>query len=359
MKRKLFGRALVTAMAIAFSLALLGCPPAEEAVQPEDPAQVPAMVHEWDIQTLMGAGWPTYPTFVRFAENVEAMTDGRIVITPHADGAVVGPFDKFEAVRAGVLDGMHSSSKWWVGKDAAFGPGVGLVAGFPEDWMLESWYWDRGGLELMREVYAEFDLFLVGPITFGPESIHFTEPVRTLADLQGLLFRAGPGMPTELYGGRLGVSTISLPGGELYLALEKGTIEGCEFLNMSIMYALGIHEVAPYFVASGFHAPSQTINFSVSMEAWNALTPDLQAILETAVRAWSMDYWVTISLADREAREALLAAGNTELFFTEEEMQRVREEALAVYQIWIDKDPQTAEIIESQMEFMRELGLIE
>jgi TRAP-type mannitol/chloroaromatic compound transport system substrate-binding protein len=344
-------------MLLTLSLVATGCPPVE--VVPEVPVPEPAVVHRWDIQTVMGAGWPTFPTFVRFAENVKAMTGGRIVITPHADGAVVGPFDKFDAVRGGVLDGMHSSSKWWVGKDPAFGPGVGLVAGFPEDWMLEAWYWDRGGLELMREVYARFGFHLVGPITFGPESIHFTRPVRTLEDLRGLLFRAGPGMPTELYGGRLGAATISLPGGELYLALEKGTIEGTEFLNMSIMYALGIHEVAPYFVVGGFHAPSQTINFSVAMENWNALTPDLQAILETAVRAWSFDYWVTITQADRRAKDAMLAAGNTELFFTEEDLARVRTEALAVYEIWKQKSPLTARIIESQMEFMRELDLID
>lgn len=350
---------LLVAMFITLSLFVLGCPPPAEVVQPADPAPEPAVVHEWEIQTMMGSGWPGYPTFVRFAEHVYEMTGGQIVITPHADGAIVGPFEKFEAVTTGVLDGMHSSSKWWVGRDPAFGPGVGLAAGFDEDWQLEAWYWDRGGIELMREVYAKFGLFLVGPITTGPESIHFTRPVRTLEDFQGLLFRAGPGMPTELYGGRLGVSPISLPGGELYLALDLGTIEGCEFLNISVMHALGIHEVAPYFVTGGFHAPSQTINFSVSMENWEALTPELQAILVNAVRAWSMDHWVTVTEADRRAREAILAAGGTELFFTEEELARVRTEALVVYDIWMAKSPETAALIESQMEFMRELGLLE
>lgn len=359
MQRKIIGAVLAVAIMIAFSLVSLGCPRADDAVQPGDPGQAPAVVHQWDIQTLMGAGWPGYPTFVRFAENVKEMSGGRIVITPHADGAVVGPFDKFEAVRGGVLDGMHSSSKWWVGKDPAFATGVGLVSGFPEDWMLETWYWDRGGIELLREVYAKFDLYLVGPISFGPESLHFTKPVRRLEDFKGLLFRPGPGMPTELFGGRLGAATISMPGGELFLALQKGTIEGCEFLNPSINFALGLHEVAPYFVFHGFHTPSQTLNFSVSMSAWNALTPDLQAILENAVRAWSMDHLVTITQADRKAREAMLAAGNTELFFTEEEEARVRREAATVWETWKEKSPLTKRIIESQMAFMKELGLID
>jgi TRAP-type mannitol/chloroaromatic compound transport system substrate-binding protein len=354
MNKRILGTTLV--MLLALSVVAIGCPPVE--VDPAVPVPVPVVIHEWDIQSVMGAGWEAYPPFVRLAEKIYEMSGGQIRITPHPDGAITGPFEVFDAAVGGVLDGFHSWSSYWIGKDPAFVGGPGLTAGFAEDWQLEAWYYLRGGLELMREVYAKFDLFLVGVSTYGAESLHFTKPVDTLEEFRGLLFRTPPGMTSDLFG-RLGASIVILPGGEIYLALDKGIIDGTEFMPMAIMYDLGIHEVAPYFVAKGFHMPTAVTNFVVRMDRWEALTPDLQAIVENAVRVWSTDQWFTSALANLDARDGMLAAGNTELFFTAEDRATVRREALVVWETWAERSPETRVIIESQIAFMRELGLIE
>jgi TRAP-type mannitol/chloroaromatic compound transport system substrate-binding protein len=305
----------------------------------------------------MGAGWPGYPPFVRFTEKVYDMSGGRIVITPHPDGTIVGPFEVFDAAIAGVLDGFHSWSSYWIGKDPAFVGGPGLTAGFAEDWQLEAWFHKRGGLELMREIYDKFGLFKVGPVTYGAESLHFTKPVDTLPEFRGLLFRTPPGMTTDLFA-RLGARLVILPGGEIYLALDKGTIEGAEFMPIAIMYAMGIHEVAPYFTAKGFHMPTAVTNFVVREDRWQALTPDLQAIMENAVRVFSTDLWYTSAIANIDARDAMVAAGNTEVFFTAADLAAVRREALVVWEAWAGRSPETKKIIQSQIDFMRELGLL-
>ncbi|MCL0065386.1 hypothetical protein M1N79_00635 [Dehalococcoidia bacterium] len=236
MKKRIGSMTMVLVLILALSLVAIGCPEEEvEQPPPEVVAPEPVVIHEWNIQSVMAAGWAAYPPFVALTEKIYEMTDGRVVITPHPCGAIVGPFEKFDSVAAGVLDGMHSWSSYWIGKDPAFVGGPGLTAAFEEDWQLEAWYWERGGLELMREVYAGFDLFLVGPSTYGAESLHFVKPVDTLAEFQGLLFRTPPGMTSDLFG-RLGAEIVVLPGGEIYLALDKGIILGTEFMPMSIMY---------------------------------------------------------------------------------------------------------------------------
>jgi TRAP-type mannitol/chloroaromatic compound transport system substrate-binding protein len=349
--------AMTLVMLLALSVVGIGCPPVP--VEPPVPVPVPPVIHEWVVQSVMAAGWAGYPPFVRFAEKLHEMTDGRIKITPHPCGAIVGPFKKIDAVIAGVLDGMHTWSAYWVGKEPAFGPLPGITAGFPYCWMVEAWYWEGGGIELTRELYAKFDLFFVGPVKYGPESLHFVKPVDTIAEFQGLLFRTPPAMTSDLFAG-LGASIVILPGPEIYMALDKGVIAGAEFMPLAIMYDMGIHEVAPYFLSVGFHMPAAVTNFVVRMDRWEALTPDLQAILEDAVRSFSRDLWVTCRLADLEARKAMIAAGNVELFFSEAELAKIRAEvAVPIWEAWGEKSPMAARIVESQMAFMRKLGVLE
>ncbi|MCL0041375.1 hypothetical protein M1N08_01335 [Dehalococcoidia bacterium] len=341
---------------VALGLAAIGCPPPppppNDVVVPE-----PVVIHEWKVQSVHHAGWAVYESFLRFAEKVYEMSDGRLRITPFPCGAVVGAFDVFDAVREGVLQAYHSWSSYWVGKDPAFVAFCGMAGGFPEDWQLESWFWKRGGIELARELYAEWDLFFVGPQQYGPESNHFVHRIYTIDCLDGMLFRTPAGMTADLFE-KLGAGVVILPGGEIYMALEKGTIEGTEFMPISVMYDMGIHEVAPYFVAHGFHQPTGATEFVVCMEAWEALEPDLQAIVETAVRSWSMDQWFTAVLGNLAARKKMLEFGNTELFYAEECLARVREVAMEVWDMWAAKSPAAAVIIESQKAFLRELGLL-
>jgi TRAP-type mannitol/chloroaromatic compound transport system substrate-binding protein len=355
MNKRILAMTLVI-LVLALSLVAIGCPPVP--VEPPVPVPVPPVIHRWVAQTLHAAGVAGFPPFVRFAERVYEATDGRIVITPHPCGAIVGVFEKFDALREGVLDAMHSWPSYWVGKDPAFGAIPGIAAGIPEPWQLEAWFMKRGGLELMRELYGKFDLFPIGVTLYGPESNHFVKPVDTLEEFQGLLFRTPPAMTAALFAA-LGAEIVIMPGPEVYLALEKGIIEGAEFMPMSIMYDLGIHEVAPYFVTVGFHMPTTVFPFTVRRETWEALGPELQSILECAVADFARDHLLYTLLADLAAREAMLAYGNTELFFPEEDLAKVREKALGIWEEWAGKSPMLARIIHSQIDFMRELGVLE
>jgi TRAP-type mannitol/chloroaromatic compound transport system substrate-binding protein len=357
MKKRILTVSMV--MLVALSLTAVGCPPPPPPVDPAVVPPEPPVIHRWVVQSGLGAGVRGgYPPFLRFVERLYEMSGGRIVIEPHPVGAIVGAFEMFDAVREGILGGMYAFTTWWVGKEPGFAPGSGLIVGFPEYWQLDAWYWKRGGLELYRELYAKFDLFLVGPLAYGTESLHFTRPVDTVAEFKGLPFRAAPGLSADLFTA-LGADVIVMPGGEVYLAMAKGILEGGEFMPLSMMYDMGIHEVAPYFIFKGFHSPVMVMSFVVGMDEWEALGPELQAILEAAVKAWSTDQLLTSNVINYEAKKSMLAAGNVELFIAEEELAIIREKAMEIWEKWMERSPAAREIIQSKIDFKRDLGIIE
>jgi TRAP-type mannitol/chloroaromatic compound transport system substrate-binding protein len=298
-----------------------------------------------------------YPPFHEFADKVYKMSGGRLKIETFTAGAVVGTFDKFDAAVAGTISGFHSFSPYWTGKNPAFSF-LSPVHGYPEAWMLEAWYMERGGLELARELYAQHNLFFVGPIIYGSDSMHFTKKWDGIEDFKGLKIRTPPGKATDMLRA-LGAAVVTLPPGEIYHALALGTIDAADFLSLSTMYGLGIHEVAPYFMTRGLVEPSGTSNLVVRMDLWEALPDDLKAIVETAVAEWSRKHWHLGEIADVTARDAMLTAGLTEVFVTDEDRDKVREVAMKVWKDWGARNPMAGRIMESHLEFMRFLKIIE
>lgn len=337
-----------------------GCAPAQVPAA-EQPAPAPAApeqeVFEWRVQTLWPPGAAVYPPFHEFGDMVYAMSGGRLKIETFTSGALVGTFDKFDAAVDGVISGFHSFSPYWSGKDPAFSM-LSPVHSFPEAWMMEAWYMEGGGLELARELYAQHDLFYVGPVVYGSDSMHFSKPWESLADFQGLKIRTPPGMSTDFLTA-LGASPVTLPPGEIYHALETGVIDAVDFLSLSTMYGLGIHEVAPYFMTRSIMEPTGISSFVVRMDLWQALPADLQAIVEAAVASWSREHLHRGELADLEAREAMLAAGLTEVFVPEEEKARVMEIAMDTWADWGARSPMAGRIEASMREFMQRLEVIE
>lgn len=359
MKKRILAITLVMLLTLSLGLVALGCPPVEPVevvyvyVEPEPP-----VVHEWRMQSLWSAGLLGYTKFLDFVDRLYEMSDGRLVIEPFSAGAIVGCFDAFDAVRAGAFEGIMSASDYWTGHEPAFSPLGGMPFSFLESWQLDAWYWDGGGIELARELYAKFDLFFVAPVAFGGDAMHFGTWPEDIGWFEGKAIRTPHGMPAEFMV-KLGASPVIMPGGEVYHALEMGLIDGAEFITLSANFALGFHEVSPYFMLLGMHAPARTTNIVVGMDEWEALSPDLQVMLVDAVRAFSADKLYGWAVADLEAREKMLAFGNKEVFFAEEDWARALEVATELWTEWKGKSPMTRRVIESQMEFMELLGLIE
>jgi TRAP-type mannitol/chloroaromatic compound transport system substrate-binding protein len=164
--------------------------------------------------------------FVKWAEEIEKMSGGRVKIEPLPAGAVVPAFETFDAASRGVIDVGAGTLGYILGKSLA---GIPLSHGpvFGMDGVdYYGWYLDGGGMKLLEEYYTSIvKLNLVGfPVpTDYPQGLGwFKKPIRSLADLKGMKYRIF-GIGAETYG-RLGVSVVTLPGGEIVPALERGVI---------------------------------------------------------------------------------------------------------------------------------------
>jgi len=213
-------------------------------------------------------------------ERVSALTDGRFTIRSFPYGELV-PYDQvLESVQKGTIQMGHSASYYFVGLNPslAFDCTVpfGLTASQYNAWM---YYGD--GRELMRELFADFNIInLPGGNTGTQMGGWFRNPVNSLADLRGLRMRI-PGLGGKVMD-EMGVTVQMIAGGDIYPALERGTIDATEWTSPYDDEKLGFYQVAGNYYYPGWWEPGPGLSFYVNRDAWNRLPSDYQAAVETA-----------------------------------------------------------------------------
>ena len=175
------------------------------------------------------------------------MTEGQLLIECLPAGAIVGTFEMFDAVKAGVFDAYHSFDVYWVGKVpvCTFLSSYPFGMDRPDQW--DTWYQVLGGKEIAREAYGKHNMMYLGPIQHDDNLIHSKVPIRSFEDFKGKKIRYPGGIIADIYRAA-GVSTVLLPGGEVYPALEKGVIDASDFVGWAVNYNLGFAEIAKYII---------------------------------------------------------------------------------------------------------------
>ena len=130
------------------------------------------------MQTAWDAGTLGYVKFKEFTENVGKITEGKLNIQGFPAGAIVGTFEMFDAVKAGVFDAMHCFEVYWPGKIpvATFLSSYPFGMDRPDQW--DTWYTALGGKEIAREAYARHNMYWLGPIQHDDNLIHSKVPIR-------------------------------------------------------------------------------------------------------------------------------------------------------------------------------------
>ncbi len=216
----------------------------------------------------------------RFIDNLDVLSDGDIDIQYFEPNALVPPLEIFDAVAQGSIDAGYSTPGFWAGKDAAlqlfasvpFGPAA------PE---YMAWFYHGGGQDLLDELYAGHNLKSLLCMIFPPEaSGWFRQEITSVDDLRGLkmrFFALGARVMEKV-----GVSTQLLAGGDIYPALELGTIDATEYASPAIDRQLGFHEIAKHYYFPGWHQQSTWAEILLNLENWNALSPRQQRMFEVA-----------------------------------------------------------------------------
>jgi len=288
-----------------------------------------------------------------FARLVNKLSDGKLEIKFFEGGALVPPFQIFDAVRQGTLDAGGEAGVYWSGKNTAFG----LLCQCPlgpswVDYMI--WVYQAGGIDLYKEIYGKFDTVYFPHGVIPTESgLRTNKPVGSIADLKGLKVR----MSGEIQGRVLkdiGASQVMLAGGEVYHALEKGVIDGGEFSGPGIDWGMGFQEVTKYWAAPGWHQPGSVLGVMINKNSWNKLSPHLKDVIETAAQAtflWSTTFW---EHSNFEGTTKFLDKGIKVTKYSSEDLAKLQKIANKHIEELSKANPDFAKVAYSQFKFLKD-----
>jgi TRAP-type mannitol/chloroaromatic compound transport system substrate-binding protein len=219
----------------------------------------------------------------RVADRITACTDGRITVNVFAAGELVPALESFDAVSSGAAEMYHGAEYYWQGKSPAFNFFAAVPLGFTGQ-ELESWVHFGGGQELWDELAAEFGVkgFLCGN-TGVQMGGWFREPITALDDMKGLKMRM-PGLGGEVLR-QIGASSINLAGGEIFPALQAGTIDATEWVGPWNDQAFGFQKILKNYMYPGFHEPGSGLSVGINKGFWDGLSAADQTLIAACCSA--------------------------------------------------------------------------
>jgi TRAP-type mannitol/chloroaromatic compound transport system substrate-binding protein len=245
-----------------------------------------------------------------FAKQVAEMTDNKFQIQNFAAGEIVPGLQALDATSNGTVELSHTAAYYYVGKDPTFAIYTSVPFGLNAR-MQNSWWYQGGGMELGNEFFKKFGLIGFQAGNTGTQmGGWFRKEIKTVADLSGLKFRIG-GIAGQVMQ-KVGVVPQQIAGGDIYPALEKGTIDAAEWVGPYDDEKLGFQKVAKYYYYPGFWEGGAALHVFCNLDKWNSLPKSYQAIVANA--AANANEWV-MSRYDMQNPGALkrLVAGGTQL----------------------------------------------
>ena len=298
---------------------------------------------------------PNFPIFGDASRNMakmaEEMSDGRLRIRIDSANKHKAPFGVFDMVKAGQYDLGHSASYYWKGKV----PNTLFFTSMPFGMTAEeqyAWFYYGDGMELMQEVYEPHNMLsFPGGNTGVQMGGWFREEINSLEDLQGLKMRI-PGFAGEVFA-EVGVVPTNIPPGELYTALERGTIDATEWVGPALDLRLGFQQIADYYY-TGWHEPATELQFLVNQDTWDKLPADLQQILRISMKTAAYDMLIQSVHENAKAWESIQEEHpNIEVKnFPEDVFQAMVEANEKLLKEAAEGDELAARIIESQEEYL-------
>jgi TRAP-type mannitol/chloroaromatic compound transport system substrate-binding protein len=251
------------------------------------------------VNLKMQATWPAsltlYENFTYFVDRVTKISGGSLKIEAMPAGQVVPAFEVLDATSKKVLDGAHSWSGYWVGKNKAAILCTGGPGGtFGMD-MIDAigWMHHGGGIELCNEFFQKelklnvqwLPILPSGPQAFG----WFKRPIKNLADFKGMKCRQ-TGMAAEVFQ-RMGMQTVNMPGGEIIPSAQRGVIDCAEWVGGVEDLRLGFHNVWKYHYTPGMHENVTIGEVIFNGDVWKALSPTHQEIIKSASNETFLIWW--------------------------------------------------------------------
>ena len=304
-------------------------------------------VLEWKMVTAWPRDFPGLGSGAnRLAEYINRLSNGRLKVHVYGGNELVPPFEVFDAVSRGTAEMGHSTAYYWKGKVPASQffstTPFGLTAQ-----EINGWLYYAGGLELWKEVYAPFGII---PFPAGNSGVQmggwFNKEIKNLDDIMGLKMRI-PGVGGEILK-HAGGTPQTIPGAEIFTALQTGTIDASEWVGPYNDLAFGLFRAAEYYYYPGWHEPGTVIEALINQEAFESLPANLKSVVEIACQAVNMDMLSDFMVHNAEALRTLKEKHAVKIkAFPEEVMKEFQRLSVEVLDELARKDPIFARVYAS------------
>jgi TRAP-type mannitol/chloroaromatic compound transport system substrate-binding protein len=310
-----------------------------------------------NIRWRMVTSWPkSLDTIFGGAETVckivNEMTGGKFIIEPYAAGEIVPALEVLDAVQNNTVECGHTASYYYIGKNPALVFGTCVPFGLTAQ-QQNAWLYHGGGLEALHKLYTNFNLINFPAGNTGAQmGGWFKKEIKSLSDLNGLKMRL-PGLGGQVMS-KLGVNVQNIPGGEVFLALDRGTIDAAEWVGPYDDEKLGLNNAAPFYYYPGWWEPGATLEVQVNLTQWSQLPQEYQAILRAACQVANLNMLSQYDALNGAALERLIAKGTKLAPFAPEILEAAQKATIEILEE-NSKEPSFKEIYDSWKAFQTKI----
>lgn len=288
-----------------------------------------------------------------FAREVKALSAGRFEIEVHAAGELMPAFGVLDAVQGGTVEIAHTAPYYFYARNQAFALGSAIPFGFNARQM-NAWMLHGNGRRLMDEFYAGYNMVsFAGGNTGTQMGGWYLKEIRHVTDFKGMRMRLGGGLVGEVMAA-IGVIPVDMPGGEIYEALQKRTIDAAEWVGPYDDQKLGLNKVAPYYYYPGWWEGGLELDFLVNRKAYEALPADYRAIVRAASSLAHADMLAKYDALNPNALKQLVVAKTKVLPFSLPVLDASFRAAMEVFALNESRSAQWKKIYADMRNFQRD-----
>ena len=310
----------------------------------------------WRMATTWPKDFPGLGTGAnQLARYINELSGGQMEVTVHGGGEIVPALESFDAVSKGTAQMGHGAAYYWKGKSPATQFFAAIPFGLTAQEM-NAWIYYGGGQKLWDDLYAQFNL---KPFLAGNTGVQmggwFNRDIDSLEDMKGLKMRM-PGLGGDVLSA-IGAVPKLLPGGEIFTALESGTIDATEWVGPYNDLAFGFYKIAKRYYYPGWHEPGTALETFVNKTAYDALPKHLQQVVEVAAQAANMDMLSEFQARNGTALDTLVNKHQVQLKrFPDDVLRRLKLVSEEVVSDVAGSDANSRKVYDAFVEFRKKVS---
>ncbi len=312
-----------------------------------------------NVRWRMATSWPhsldtIYGGALTICQRVYELSGGRFSIKPYAAGEIVPGLEVLDAVQAGSVECGHTASYYYDGKNPAFAFGTSVPFGLTAQ-QQNSWLYEAGGNDLINRLYSDFGVISFPAGNTGAQmGGWFKRQLDGLNSLQGLKMRI-PSLGGKVMA-ELGVNVQVLPGGEIYLALDRGVIDAAEFTGPYDDEKLGLFRAAQFYYYPGWWEPGPTLSSLVNQKIWTKLPKEYKEIFTTACFEANLTMLSRYDNLNGSALQRLLKSGAKVVPYSIDILDAAQDASLQLFSDFSVKDQDFKKIFYQWQQFRKEVS---